>query len=67
VEHEADGPPVIAARHELPQDLDVVVPGVEQAFVERLLERHHHCRDRAGNPASHAGLQHRSSISGVLR
>jgi hypothetical protein len=67
VEREADRSPVIAARYELAEDLDVVVPGVEEAFVERLLERHHHCRDRAGNAASQAGLQHRSSISGVLR
>ena len=38
MEHEADGSPVVAARHELAQDLDIVVLGVEQAFVERLLE-----------------------------
>jgi hypothetical protein len=59
VEHEADGSPVVAARHELAQDLDVVVPGVEQAFVEALLERHHHGCDRAGNRPSHARLLHR--------
>jgi hypothetical protein len=57
---------VVAARHELAQDLDVVVLGVEEAFVERLLERHHHGRDRARNPASHARLQHWSSMSALL-
>ena len=50
VEHKADGLPVVAARHELAQDLHVVVLGVEQAFVEWLLEGHHHRRDRARNP-----------------
>jgi hypothetical protein len=64
VEREADGLPVVAARHELAQDLDVVVLGVEKAFVERLLERHHYRRDRARDPPSQARLQHRSSMSG---
>jgi hypothetical protein len=50
VEREADGLPVVAARHELGQDLDVVAPGAEEAFVEGLLERHHHRRDRARGP-----------------
>jgi hypothetical protein len=38
---------VVATRYELAQDLYVVVPAVEKAFIERLLERHHHRRDRA--------------------
>src|SRR5207248_8688688 len=66
VEREADGSPVVAARHELAQDLDVVVLGVEEAFVERLLERHHHRRDRARDPASQARLPHRSRMSVLL-
>ena len=67
VEYEAHGLPVLAARHELAQDLDVVVLGVEEALVERLLERHHHRRDRARNSRSQARLPHWSSMSGLLR
>src|SRR5262245_60150667 len=66
MEREADGPPVLAARHELAQDFDVVVLGVEEAFVEWLLERHHHRSGRARKPSSHARLQHWSSMSGRL-
>jgi hypothetical protein len=61
------GRPVLAAHHELAQDLDVVVLGVEQAFVEGLLERHHHRCDRARNRPSQARLQHWSSMSAVRR
>jgi hypothetical protein len=48
---------LVAARHELVQDLDIVVLGVEEVLVERLLERHHHGRDRARTPPSQARLQ----------
>src|SRR5205807_1777162 len=54
-------------RKELAQDLDVVVLGVEEAFVEWLLERHHRRRDRARNPPSQTRLQHWSSMSGSAR
>src|SRR5204863_9634449 len=64
VEHEADGLPAVAAGYELAQDLDIVVLGVEEAFVEWLLERHHHRRDSARNPASQAPLKHRLSMPG---
>jgi hypothetical protein len=67
MEREADGSPAVAARYELAQDLDVVVLGVEEAFVEGLLERHHHRRGRARNPPSQARLQHWSSMSAFLR
>ena len=53
---------VVAARHEFAQDLDVVVRGVEEAFVEWLLERHHDRCDRARDPPSQARLQHWSSM-----
>lgn len=52
VERETDGSPVVAAGYELAQDLDVIVLRVEEALVERLLERHHHRRNRASDPPS---------------
>jgi hypothetical protein len=58
MEREADGLPVVAPRDELAQDLDVVVPGVKEALVEGLLERHHHRRDRTRSAPSQAPLQH---------
>ena len=41
--------------------------GEAKWFVERLLERHHHRRDRARNPPAQARLQHWSSMSAFLR
>src|SRR5204863_4850371 len=67
VEREADGLPAVAAGYELAQDLDIVVLGVEEAFVEWLLERHHHRRNSARNSASQAPLKHRLSMPGFLR
>jgi hypothetical protein len=51
----------------LPRISNVVVLGVEQAFVEGLLERHHYRCDRARNRPSQARLQHWSSMPAVLR
>jgi hypothetical protein len=66
VKRQADGSPGSAPRHELAEDLDVVVFGVEEPFVQGLLERHQRRRDRASNPTSQAGLQHWSSPSGFV-
>jgi hypothetical protein len=57
VKREADGSPIVAPRHELAEDLDVVVFGVEKALVEGLLERPYHRRDGTGNPTAVATAQ----------
>jgi hypothetical protein len=69
LEREADALPVVAARHELPQYLDVVVLGFEEAFVEGLLERHHCSRDRTRNATAQAPLHlhYRPPAGGTIK
>jgi hypothetical protein len=70
VEREADGLPVVAARHKLAQDLDVVVLGVEEAFVEWLLERHHPPPRRRPQPSlasSSAALVKHVRVSALVQ
>jgi hypothetical protein len=67
VEHEADGLPAVAEDYEFAEDLDVVIFGVKDAFVESLLERHHHRRHGARNRASQARAPLRVGTTAVDR
>ena len=48
---------MVAAHRELVQDLDIVVLGVEEPLVERLLERHRPVATAPASPPAQARLQ----------